>query len=229
MVRGPRGGGTRGGGGGGGGGGALLAGLAAALLCGPVALAGRGAGLGEREKVLVGWSEAHHSQSVVLTLSHGAEVEVRLRLDISPKVAQAVLTAARGWGCGHKLKEARGCRFYRSEKKPLPGAVDNFGGPGPPYALLQGTLPLKETFPKEGAPSVKRGMACLIGEGPDFFFAVGDHPEWGDAHTVWGEVVDMSVVDEVVQVYPVREETWGETRVTALEHPIPFILKEKVD
>jgi len=27
----------------------------------------------------------------------------------------------------------------------------------------------------------------------------------------------------------VREETWGETRVTALEHPIPFILKEKVD
>ena len=228
MVRGPRGGGTRGGGGGGGGG-ALLAGLAAALLCGPVAGAGRGAGLGEREKVLVGWSEAHHSQSVVLTLSHGAEVEVRLRLDISPKVAQAVLTAARGWGCGHKLKEARGCRFYRSEKKPLPGAVDNFGGPGPPYALLQGTLPLKETFPKEGAPSVKRGMACLIGEGPDFFFAVGDHPEWGDAHTVWGEVVDMSVVDEVVQVYPVREETWGETRVTALEHPIPFILKEKVD
>ena len=90
-------------------------------------------------------------------VAHGAEVEVRLRLDISPKVAQAVLTAARGWGCGHKLKEARECRFYRSEKKPLPGAVDNFGGPGPPYALLQGTLPLKEKFSKESSfwPSVR--------------------------------------------------------------------------
>ena len=59
-------------------------------------------------------------------------------------------------------------------------------------ALLQGKLPLSGKLPKEGTPVVKRGMVCLIGEGPDFFIAVGDHAEWGHAHTVWGEVHDMA-------------------------------------
>lgn len=41
-------------------------------------------------------------------------------------------------------------------------------------------------------------QVCLIGEGPDFFVAVGPHPEWGRAHTVWGEVEDMTTVDLIV-------------------------------
>ena len=137
-------------------------------LCGLAAGAGRGSGLGAREQALVSWSEAHHTQIVVLTLAHRAKIKVRMCPDLSLQVAKAVLGAARGWSCGHELKEAHGCRSCRSEKKTLPGAVDNFGGPGPLYALLQGTLPLKEKFPKKGAPSMERGMACLIGEGQIF-------------------------------------------------------------
>jgi len=71
---------------------------------------------------------------------------------------------------------------------------------------------------------VKRGMVCLIGKGPDFFIAVGDHPEWGNAHTVWGEVKDMGPVDQLVAASPVVQQLWGETHVTALATPIPFDL-----
>ncbi len=58
-----------------------------------------------------------------------------------------------------------GCRFYRSEAIPAPGAVDNFGGPGPPYALIQGSLSSAgfTQIEKEGAPLVQRGDACFIG------------------------------------------------------------------
>lgn len=59
---------------------------------------------------------------------------LQLRPDISPKTAAYVLSVAKGGGCGPE------CRFYRSEKLPKPGAIDNFGGPGPPYALLQARL-----------------------------------------------------------------------------------------
>lgn len=52
--------------------------------------------------------------------------------------------------------------------------MDNYGGPGPPYALLQGSLgtPYFKNLEKEGAPAAGRGFACLIGTGPDFFLAV---------------------------------------------------------
>lgn len=54
----------------------------------------------------------------------------RLRGDLSPKtVAQVKKVAAEG------CAGSRG--FYRSEAVPAEGAIDNFGGPGPPYALLQ--------------------------------------------------------------------------------------------
>jgi len=78
------------------------------------------------------------------------------------------------------------------ERIPEPGAIDNFGGPGPPYALLQGSLPPVpggwKALAVESAPFVERGMVCLIGGGPDFFIAVGPHREWAHAHTVWGQV-----------------------------------------
>ena len=70
-----------------------------------------------------------------------------------------------------------------------------------------------------------RGYACLIGEGPDFFIAVGDHGEWGHAHVVFGVVDDasMRVVDAITRL-PVVQQTWGQTRVTSLREPLDFTL-----
>ena len=34
----------------------------------------------------------------------------------------------------------------------------------------------------------RRGHACMIPGTNEFFIALGDHAEWGIAHTVWGEV-----------------------------------------
>jgi len=119
------------------------------------------------------------------------------------------------------------CRFYRAEARPAPGAVDNFGGPGPPYALIQGSFASAAFVPieREAAPLVERGDACLIGTGPDFFLAVGPHPEWGAGHTVFGRVVGgMRVVDAIAEGQPKHEETWGETHVTTLVTPLPFTL-----
>jgi len=119
------------------------------------------------------------------------------------------------------------CTFYRSEAKPKPGAIDNFGGPGPPYALVQGRMPFPGragSLPKEHSPILRRGMVAVIQGGPDFFIAVGDHPEWGNAHVVWGVVEDMSVVDAITRM-PVREQVWGQTHVTELITPIPFTPK----
>ena len=41
----------------------------------------------------------------------------------------------------------------------MPGATDNYGGPGPPYALVQGRLAgrgVRTNLPKEGAPKLER-------------------------------------------------------------------------
>lgn len=180
-------------------------------------------------------------QRVTFTTSLGA-ITVQLRPDIAPRVAAYVaqLAAARGEGCS-------ACRFYRAEARPAPGAVDNYGGPGapagglpavrcltrrpgPPYALIQGSLASSSFAPieKEGTPPfAQRGDACFIGAGPDFFIAVGGHPEWGAGHTVWGRVVGaagMAVVDAIAEEQPVKAETWGQTHVTVLVEPLPFSL-----
>ena len=78
----------------------------------------------------------------------------------------------------------------------------------------------------ENAPAATRGMACLIGDGPDFFIAVGDHGEWGHAHTVFGLVDDdsMRVVDAITRL-PVQEQTWGQTHVTSLVRPLDYELE----
>lgn len=36
-------------------------------------------------------------------------------------------------------------------------------------------------------PVMRRGMVAWAGGrlGPDFFVALGDHPEWGNGHVVW--------------------------------------------
>eukprot|EP00898_Chlorokybus_atmophyticus_P003483 jgi/Chlat1/4135/Chrsp269S03965 len=106
---------------------------------------------------------------------------------------------------------------------------------GPPYALVQGGFSVPDMWPagksgpdlpNEPGPVVKRGHACMIGSGPDFFIAVADHPEWGNAFNVFGVVKeeDMRVVDEITRM-PTVEQVWGETHVTALKDPLPFTLK----
>ena len=104
---------------------------------------------------------------------------------------------------------------------------------GPPYALVQGTLRNNGKQPsgkmlltdmrREGAPVVQRGNVCLIGGGPDFFVALAAHPEWGTAHTVWGHVDDMQVVDAVASL-PVTHTQWGATEVTPLVQPVAFTM-----
>ena len=108
---------------------------------------------------------------------------------------------------------------------PEPGAIDNYGGPGPPYALVQGRFGVgaRSDLPREGAPLVERGFACVVGGGPDFFVATRPHHEWGNGHTVFGEVSeeDMRVVDALTRL-PVVHQTWGQTHVTALATNLPF-------
>lgn len=102
--------------------------------------------------------------------------------------------------------------------------------PGPPYALLQGTLYtegiLYKDIPREAAPVVQRGHVCLIGAGPDFFISLAHHPEWGHGHTVFGEVVeeDMKVVDSIVGM-PTKAAKWAEVEVRELAEPLNFMLK----
>ena len=161
------------------------------------------------------------------------DIRIRLRPALAPRTTAylrelaAASAAYDAPGGATGAQPCTACRFYRAEARPAPGAVDNFGGPGPPYALIQGSFasPSFAAIEREAAPLVERGDACLIGTGPDFFLAVGPHPEWGAGHTVFGRVVGgMRVVDAIAEGQPKHEETWGETHVTTLVTPLPFTL-----
>ncbi|KAK3265576.1 hypothetical protein CYMTET_25742 [Cymbomonas tetramitiformis] len=146
------------------------------------------------------------------------DVKIRLRDDLSPRTVDQIRNLVDKGQCTDE------CAFYRSEDIPAVGAIDNFGGPGPPYALVQGALQMQgvwHSIPKEGSPIVRRGDVCMIQGGPNFFIAVAGHREWGHAHVVWGKVGDMSVVDAITKL-PVRHETWGETHVTTLVEKLRF-------
>lgn len=150
------------------------------------------------------------------------DIRVALRPELAPNTVAYISRLARGEGAPCDT-----CRFYRAESLPAPGAIDNFGGPGPPYALIQGSFASADfkAVEKEAAPLVVRGDACFIGSGPDFFIAVGPHPEWGAGHTVWGRVLgDMGTVDDIADGQPKEEQTWGQTHVTVLKTPLPFTL-----
>ena len=193
-----------------------------------------------REDAFVGYSErtipasgSHYGErrpedgasgrptTLVLSTSAG-EIEIGLRRDWAPELTKAIETAV-GVGGACSSSTSSSCSFYRSEAAPDPGAIDNYGGPGPPYALLQGSFEgLGSDHAKEEGPEALRGYVCLIGNGPDFFIATRSHREWGKAHTVFGEVVSMKLVDDITETYPVHHETWGQTNVTVLDDRIPF-------
>ena len=134
-----------------------------------------------------------------------------------------------------------GLRFYRAE--PVPdrwGSLDwpdnYFGGRwGPPYALLQGSLRPTGTRVRPSAPDsgpgakpvIRRGYVAWAGGGggPDFFIALAQHPEWGNGHTVWAEVLpgDMAVVDAIMR-RPLRVSNWGSINATELVTPVPYTM-----
>lgn len=168
---------------------------------------------------VVGESAFGRPRTLVLSTSAG-EIEIRLRRDWALELTKAIETAV---GVGGACSSSSSCAFYRSEGAPEPGAIDNYGGPGPPYALLQGSFEgLGSDHAKQEGPEALRGYVCLIGTGPDFFIATRSHREWGKAHTVFGEVVSMDLVDDITETYPVHHETWGQTNVTVLDDRIPF-------
>ena len=134
-----------------------------------------------------------------------------------------------------------GLRFYRAEPVPARwGSLewpDNYMGGrwGPPYALLQGSLRPSGTRVAPAAPDaglgakpiIRRGMVAWAGGGggPDFFVALAQHPEWGNGHTVWAEVVpsDMAVIDKIMR-RPLRVSNWGSINATELVSPLPYRL-----
>ena len=73
----------------------------------------------------------HANVGAVVFHTAEGDIRVRLRKDASPIVAETFSSFAKKPGASGS--------FYRSEAVPEPGAIDNFGGPGPPYALVQGT------------------------------------------------------------------------------------------
>ena len=96
----------------------------------------------------------------------------QLHADDAPATTDLVrqLAVEKGASCS-----GGGCRIYRSEALPKPGAVDNYGGPGPPYALIQGSFQstVFTSVSKEKAPLAKRGDACLIGTGARLSLTAG--------------------------------------------------------
>jgi cyclophilin family peptidyl-prolyl cis-trans isomerase len=199
-----------------------MAARAAVLLACALALFGEARAV-DRSDAFIGYSETTRpdSSAIALRTSVG-DIVVRLRDDISPRTARYFreFASARSARC-------TGCEFHRAEAIPEPGAIDNYGGPGPPYALVQGRLGLgsRSDLPREGAPLVERGDVCVVGGGPDFFIATKAHHEWGNGHTVFGKVAerDMSVVDAIVRL-PVQKQVWGQTHVTALAEKLPFTM-----
>jgi len=193
--------------------------LAVALALGVARDGGADAARVARNEAFVGYSE--RSIDVLrVRLDDGRAIDVRLRRDWAPSVARAIEGAVRacaesGTTCGE---------FYRAEATPDVGAVDNYGGPGPPYALLQGRLNGLSGKIEGEPPMVERGHACLIGSGQDFFIATRRHHEWGRAHAVFGEVTEasMMLVDDIAETYPRHPETWGATNVTVLNEKLAF-------
>ena len=188
-----------------------------------------------------GGSKAH---DLVIATALG-EVRVRLRRKEAPLAAafiDAVLAEVEGAGEGEGA--SAGLRFYRAEPVPpgwgskeLPDSWDG-GRWGPPYALLQGSLrPARSAVAPAAAdagaaarPVVRRGALAWAGGGggPDFFIALADHPEWGNGHTVFGEVIEedlIAVIDGGVMRQPLVVKNWGSINATELATPVAITLR----
>lgn len=178
----------------------------------------------DRSEAFIGYSErSEHTPSDLVLRTNVGDVVIRLRDDLSPDTTKYFRSFAQKHGT-----TCAGCEFHRAEAIPPPGAIDNYGGPGPPYALVQGRLGVgsRNDLKREGAPLVERGDVCVVGGGPDFFIATKHHHEWGNGHTVFGKVEekDMEIIERIVKL-PVLEQVWGQTHVTALADKLKFTME----
>ena len=99
------------------------------------------------------------------------------------------------------------------------------------YGFLQGRLwnapaaPKGPKLPTEAQQAVlHRGTVELVGEGPDFLIALGDHPLM-PPHNAFAHVVeeDMRTLDALVEGHAVRVEPWWPNSSIFVK-PLPFTL-----
>ena len=135
--------------------------------------------------------------------------------------------------------ECHPCTIYRGEPVPdywgsedYPNRYFDGGRWGPPYALVQGGFvnsKFKQVVQDQNRPKIlKRGMVAWAGGNSiHFFIALADHPEWGDFHTAWGEVLqeDMPLVDALVKERPLTKLERHNPVVTNFLEPMHFQLK----
>lgn len=75
----------------------------------------------------------------------------------------------------------------------------------------------------------RRGHVAMIPDTTEFFIAAMDHPEWGTAHSVWGEVMQpasTATLNKILQ-QPFQENKHPQygTIMRMLQTPVPFKLK----
>jgi hypothetical protein len=129
------------------------------------------------------------AEKIALLTPYG-RIVVNLDKRNAPEMVNLILKKAKS-----THKACRGCQFHRAEARP--GRHDP--PEGPPYGLIQGSLSkLKKAgniVKKEGTREVKSGDLVMIPGTYDFYIALADHPGWGAAHTVVGQVEDFVVAD----------------------------------
>lgn len=135
-----------------------------------------------------------------LTLSTPlGDIRIAMLYDNAPRSVALILDLA--MAISERGEVRNQCDFYRVELAPS-------SGDGPPYGLLQGKfVGLLKGLPSEGPMGgieIKYGHAATI-QGGDFYIAAMDHPGWGSAHTVWGRVENMEVVEKILKETPFYE------------------------
>eukprot|EP00884_Botryococcus_braunii_P013541 jgi/Botrbrau1/22188/Bobra.168_1s0020.1 len=181
----------------------LIVGLTVAFVYGNLAVHA------SREGAFIGYSEAL-GKKVVLNTAFG-KIGILLHVKTAPETAALVLQLAEA------REPCRSCKFYRNEAVPESGW-------GPPYALLQGSLEgLSAVPPREGNILARRGHVCMIPNTKEFFISLMDHTEWGTAHSVWGEVEDLGVAEEIISqpYHNFTHPTYG-TVMRMMEDPANF-------
>ena len=143
------------------------------------------------------------------------------------------------WLTANQNVECTSCTIYRGEPVPsywgspeYPDRYFNGGRWGPPYALVQGGFVnerLKHIERENHKPNpLKRGMVAWAGDkGIHFFMALADHPEWGKAHTVWGQVhdEDMPLLDALVKNEPLHVLEKNNPVLSNFLSPMPFQMR----
>ena len=122
-------------------------------------------------------------------------------------------------------------KLHRPE--PLPPA----GSSGPPYALVQFTLPAAglATSPHEGNAKITRGCVCHIGGTSDFFISLArnhEHEGWEASMTIVGTVPEpmlTELVEQAIMALPKYDFVHPEfgTVMSMLDPELPVRLRAR--